>query len=414
MPKPLAALVLAGLIFISCADSPRPPGCTDPIGCVTLKSGAPVKIGVLQALSGRTAPLGLEQLRGLELAMEDRQGRILGHPIELQREDTGCTGEGGANAVLKILADPDMAAIFGTTCSGAARTAAHAMSEAGLTMVSGNNSAPFLTALDKKAGPDWHPGYFRTAANEEHAGRAAAVFAVKVLGIDTAAAINDGDIYTRGLTQGFIRAFESLGGRIVLDASINKGETVMTPVLTAVRNTRAGLLFFPLFQPEGNHMLLQARQMPGFKKMVFIAGGALIQSSFLEKVRESAKGVYFVGPAVPRNPASQALSARYRARYKVLPENHYFITAYDAATLLLTAIEHTAVQTGANGLSIGRQALRQTLYNTRDFSGVTGRLACDRFGDCANPAFDILCLDDPKAGIQGLLANVIFSFRPEN
>ena len=118
-----------------------------------------------------------------------------------------------------------MIAILGTTCSGAARTASRAMSEAGLTMISGNNSALFLTSIGVKAVLDWHPGYFKTANNEENAGKAAAIFAFQKLGVRWVAAVNDGDIYFRGLTDGFTQAFEKQGGHIVLETFINKGET---------------------------------------------------------------------------------------------------------------------------------------------------------------------------------------------
>jgi ABC-type branched-subunit amino acid transport system substrate-binding protein len=63
---------------------------------------------------------------------------------------------------------------------------------------------PFLTSIRGKAAPDYHPGYFRTAPNEEYSGKTAAVFAYQKLGIRKAAVINDGDIYTRGLIDGFI------------------------------------------------------------------------------------------------------------------------------------------------------------------------------------------------------------------
>jgi len=32
---------------------------------------------------------------------------------------------------------------------------------------------------------------------------------------------------------------------------------------------------------------------------------------------------------------------------------------------------------------IGRQALRDALYATKDFAGLTGSLSCDENGDCA-------------------------------
>ena len=105
----------------------KPQACVDPLGCVTIAPDGPVRLGVIQALTGKVAPLGLEQLRGLELALDKHGGKILGHPVELVIEDTGCRPEGGANAALRIVSDPSVVAIFGTTCSGDAAAAAQSI-----------------------------------------------------------------------------------------------------------------------------------------------------------------------------------------------------------------------------------------------------------------------------------------------
>ena len=408
-------LSLVFLPWISACQKPEPPfRCTDILGCVDIQPEKPLKIGILQSLTGDVASLGTEQVRGIELAVDAHKGRILGRALALQTEDSGCSEEGGANAALKVLADPQTVALLGTTCSSSARTAAMAMSEAGLTMISGNNSAPFLTSIGGKAAPDFHPGYFRTAPNEEYSGKAAATFAYQKLGIRKAATLNDGDIYTRGLTEGFSQRFESLGGKISLSAAINKGETQMQPVLAAVESSRAEMLFFPLFQPEGNHILLQARKTPGMDKTVLMSDGALIQSSFLAEVQDKGKGMYFVGPSFPKNPAVNELTRKYVEKFATTPGTSYFLSAYDSANLLFRAIEKIAVREGNGTLHIGRQALRNALYSTTDFPGITGKLTCDSFGDCGYPAFNILRLDDPAAGIQGLQTNVVFLYSPDD
>ena len=383
--------------------------CTDSLGCVDIGYQDPLKIGVLQALSGDIAPLGQAQIRGLELALDKRQERIVGHPVELQIEDTGCTAEGGANAVLKLIADPQTIAIYGTTCSGAAATASKAMSAAGLTMISGNNSAPFLTSIGGKAAPDWQPGYFRTANNEENAGRVAAEYAWHKLGIRTAATMHDNDIYSMGLTESFKRAFEEFGGKVVLSTAVNKGDTEMLPVLQAVLNSNAELLFFPLFQPEGKQILLQARNLSGFERTVLMSDGALIQQSFLDAVGEAAIGMHFVGPARPVGPAAETLDMAYHAKYNEYPTVSYYITGYDAANILFDAIEKVAVIDKTGGLHIGRQSLRDAMYATSSHKGISGSLTCNRFGDCGLPAFNVLRLNDPSLGIKGLEANIVYS-----
>jgi branched-chain amino acid transport system substrate-binding protein len=409
---PILILLISIFLAGSCRKADPPFQCNDTLGCVNIQPGNPIKIGVLQELAGEVAPLGIEQIRGIQLAIEDHNGKVLGRSLDLQTEEAGCSAEGGANAVLKVLADPQTVAILGTTCSGSARTASAAMSEAGLTMVSGNNSAPFLTSIGGKAAPNYHPGYFRTAPNEEYSGKAAAIYAYQKLSIRKAATINDGDIYTTGLTVGFIEKFKSLGGEIVLSASINKGDTDMRPILDAVNNSGAQLLFFPLFQPEGNHILLQARALPEFEKIVLMSDGALIQMNFLDAVKDKGKGMYFVGPSFPQNAASEALTKKYVAKFAISPGTNYFLSAYDSANLLFHGIEK-ASHTDRNGvLHIGRQALRNALHDTSGFPGVTGNLSCDSFGDCAAPTFNILRLDNPAAGIQGLQANAVFTFSP--
>lgn len=384
--------------------------CTDSLGCVTIESGDAVHIGVLQALSGAVAPLGNTQVQGLELALDKRQGQILGHPVKLQIEDSGCTAEGGANAALKIIADPLTVAIFGTTCSGAAATASQAMSDAGLTMVSGNNSAPYLTSIGGKAAPDWQPGYFRTASNEENAGRVAAEYAYQKLNIRKAAVINDGDIYTRGLATSFRGGFEKLGGKITLFTAVNKGESEMRPVLKAVAESGAELLFFPLFQPEGNILLKQARNYSDdLNDITLMSDGALIQQTFLDDVGKLAIGMYFIGPARPGGPAAEALAAEYRKKYLQMPAVSYYLSGYDAADILLDAIEKTALQAKDGTLHIGRQALRDALYSLSDHQGVTGSLSCSQYGDCAKPVFNVLRLDDPAGKLPDLENNILYS-----
>lgn len=412
----LSFLLLLLLLPAGCHKTQPVFHCTDPLGCVDLPPGTPVKIGVLQDLSGDVASLGIGQVRGILLAVDAHHGKILGRPIVIQQEDSRCSPEGGANAALKIIADPQTIAILGPTCSAAAATASAAMSNAGLTMISGNTSAPYLTAIKGKSGADYHPGFFRTAPNEQSSGQAAAIFAFQKLGIRRAATINDGDIYTTGLTDGFIRKFKSLGGDIVLATSIDKGETLMQPVLHAVLNSGARLLFFPLFQPEGNYILLQARKDPGFKNIVMMSDGSLIQSSFLNAVKDNAEGMYFIGPSFPGTDpqAAKALTKKYIENFHDAPVNQYFLCAYDAADLLFHAMEKAAVKGRYGTIHIGRKALRQALQATVKFHGITGKLTCNRYGDCAAPAFNVLRLDDPNAGIQGLERNVIFTYVPKN
>lgn len=393
--------------FSGCKNSEQLFKCDDPVGCLEVAPGEPIKIGILQALSGQVAPLGQAQIRGFELALDKRKGEILGHSVTIQVEDTGCTAEGGANAALKVIADPQNAAIFGTTCSSAAATAAQAMSDAGLTMISGNNSAPFLTSIAGKTAPRWQEGYFRTASNEQYAGNIAAEYVFRELGLRRAATINDNDIYTKGLTESFKKAFVELGGEIVLDAAVNKGESEMLPVLKAVVSSGAELIFSLFFNPR-KPSATQARKLPELDNTLLISDGALIEKTFLEAVGDAARGMCFVGPKRPKGPAVDLLTEEYTLKFNEEPTVSYFLSAYDAANLLFWAIEQAAIKGTDGTLHIERQKIRDSLYAGEPFPGVTGTLRCNKFGDCAKPSFHILRLDNPVLGLKGLEKNSIF------
>ncbi len=64
-------------------------------------------------------------------------------------------------------------------------------------------------------------------------------------------------------------------------------------------------------------------------------------------------------------------------------------------------------------LHIGRQALRDALYATAGYQGLTGSLTCDEYGDCGVARFQVTRLDDPAAGLEGLAANVVYTYPPD-
>jgi branched-chain amino acid transport system substrate-binding protein len=322
-----------------------------------------------------------------------------------------CSGEGGTTAALKILADQQIVGIIGPTCSGAAATASKLISEAGLVMISSSSSAPSLTSVGGERGISWQPGFFRTAQNDSFSGRAAAIFASEVLGVTRAATIDDGGSYTRGLTATFKKAFAELGGQVVLAAAVNKGDTDMQPVLTAVSMSGAKLLFFVVYRPEGDHLVLQARAMEDLDGVTLMTAEGLYFDAFVEAVGAAGEGLYFNAPATPQGPAYDALVTRYKARYSqsstVTP---YLAHTHDATNLLLDTIEAVAVQDEDGTLHIGRQALRDALHASVAYPGLTGSLRCDEYGDCGAIRIQVTRLDDPAAGFDDLAGNIVYTY----
>jgi branched-chain amino acid transport system substrate-binding protein len=281
-------------------------------------------------------------------------------------------------------------------------------------MISGSSTAPSLTSTGGEVGAYWRPGFLRTAQNDALSGRAAATFAFEVLAVRKAATIDDGDPYTQGLTGTFQQVFAELGGEAVLAATVNKGDTNMGPVLAAVAGSGAELLFFPVLRPEGDYLVLQAREKEELEDTTLMTAEGLYIETFLQSVGEAGVGVYLVVPVPPEGAAHDAFVSRYEKKYGEGPATSYYASTYDAANLLLDAIESVAVEDRAGTLHVGRQALRDALYATAAYAGLTGNLTCDQYGDCGVARFQVLRLDDPAAGLEGLAANRVYIYPPEH
>jgi branched-chain amino acid transport system substrate-binding protein len=396
------------------ADAGFTPGA---LGAVDIAPGGAVEIRALQSISGGTAFLGVDQVRGIELAIED-YGDVQGHTINLGTpEDDGCSAEGGQAGAQAIVAQEGVIGVIGTTCSGAAAAASPLLSAAGMVLISGSNTSPSLTSdLEGTAGENYQPGYYRTAHNDLFQGATAARFAFEELGFTKVAAIHDGDPYTDGLATAFANAFTELGGEVTVYTAVNKGDTDMTAVLTEVAAGAPELVYFPIFQPEGDFIIQQKGGIAGLEDVVWMGADGLSVDSFME-LPESA-GMYFSGPDLRfgtntgfTGTTYTDLAARYEADYGEAPIAAFHAHTYDATMLLLSAIDAVAVVDADGTMHVDRQALRDHLDATTGFSGVIGTLACDAFGDCGSQAISVILHEDPTDVAAGK-ANVVFSFSP--
>jgi branched-chain amino acid transport system substrate-binding protein len=407
----LSVLVMAAMLLAACGtpaatEAPAPTAagaeptaapaafeCTDAIGCVDVAPGDPIHLAWALTVSGATAPLGEDSRGAIEIAIDDRGGELLGHPISLTGEDTLCNAEGGQAAGTKLASDPTIIAIVGTNCSSEARAAMPLISQAGMVMMSPSNTNPDLTNPDH---PDHWPGYFRTAHNDIFQGAVAAKFAYNELGLRTAATIHDGSPYAESLQQVFADNFTELGGSITAQEAVNVGDTDMTGVLTSIAAGSPEILYFPIFEPEGGFIADQAKGTPGLEDIILMGADGLLADTFPENAGAAGVGMYLSGPYVAGD-AYDAFLAEWATKFGGVPPSGFHAMAFDAANIFFQAIEAVAVVDADGTVHIGRQALRDYLYTLTGFPGLTGNLACDANGDCATgEALGVFQLSDAE------------------
>jgi branched-chain amino acid transport system substrate-binding protein len=345
--------------------------CDDPIGCVDLAPDEPVHIAYMLTISGATAFLGEDSKGAIEIAVDDRGGKLLGHDLLLTGEDSLCSAEGGQTAATKVAADTSILGVIGTNCSSAATAAMDTISEAGLVMLSPSNTAPALTL----EGETWKAGYFRICHTDLFQGSVAAEFVYNELGARTAATIHDGSPYADQLQQVFAGRFQELGGTVTFQGAVNVGDTDMRTILTSVAADAPDVLYFPIFEPEGPFIVAQSSEISGLEGTALVGADGLLADSFPENAGANSAGMYLSGPYISGASYDEFL-AKWDAKFGGVPPSGFHAFAYDGTNILLDAIEAAAVVDDDGTIHVGRQALRDAVAAVTDYTGLTGRLDC--------------------------------------
>jgi branched-chain amino acid transport system substrate-binding protein len=380
--RKLGALAVVGaLAFGACTTGTAAP--SDELGVITIGPSDPVHIAFWGVISGADASLGQDSLDGVRVAVQDKGGKLLDHDIRISQEDGGCTVEGGAAAAAKMAADSTIVGLIGSSCSDETEGGIKALNDKGLVTISPSNTRPGFTVATRPAD---FAGYFRTAHSDAFQGKAVAEFLYNELGLRTAATIHDGSAYAEALQQVFADEFAALGGSIVIQEQVGKDTTDMTPVLTRVAGESPDVLYYPIFVAAGGYITDQAGDVPGLAETVLIGSDGMFTGDFVKAAGPAALDMYLSSPNFSAFQAGYAdFTAKYEALVGTKPVSAFHAHAYDAFNILYAALEKVAVKGSDGTLYIPKKALRDAIYATKDFQGITGVLSCSAYGDCGAP-----------------------------
>jgi branched-chain amino acid transport system substrate-binding protein len=383
----LAALALsAALVGAARAETVGP--VTDDVGVLRIAKGQPILIGGLMVLSGPDIALGLDSSRGAEIAFDDHKNTLVGHPIKYLPEDGQCSVEGGQTGATRLAANKQIVAVVGTACSSESRGGAPILWNAGMPMADPAATAPALTAADR---PQGLQGIVRFVYNDLKAAEAAVKYA-KAQGYKSAATLHDGSLYAEQLAKAFEAKWKEAGGTITAAEAVQPSDTDMRPVLTRIGTTKPDLLFAPIFVGASAYVTRQIKEIPALAKTPLLGTDAVLSAAFIEAAGDAAVGYRMTG--IDNDPKLMGskypdLVAKYKAKYGEDPIGGFHANGYDCALAIMLAVEKVA-KTDADGTTyIGRKALRDAMMQTKDMDGMTGKLTCDKYGDCGTSNFAV-------------------------
>ena len=363
----------------------------DEFGCIEIAEGDPIVFGTALVITGANESLGLDSQYGVEVAREMRPD-VAGHTVEFNHQDDGCSVEGGTAAARALLSEENIAVVIGTSCSSAGIPAAEILSAEGILLVSSSNTAPSLTA------PETHePFYARTAHNDSIQGAAMAQFACEVLGVTSAATIDDGSPYADQLAAVFAEEFQSqCDGTITAEEAISVGDTDFSGVLGNIAADAPEFLYFPIFVAEGALITQQAKETAGLEDTILGGADGYFSPDWLEAAGDAAEGHYLSGPDLDFAGdfyADEFLPAYTEVSNEDAPISVFHAHAFDAYNMLADAIESVAFDEDGTTY-IPRTALKDAFFATSGYEGITGTLTCDENGDCADARISVSQVTD--------------------
>jgi len=377
-------LVVLTVLLIACGP-PAEYTCTDEWGCSTFEPGDTLKVAYVGPMTADYSAFGIDISRGVELAIKAHPA-VEGFNIELVVEDTQGTPEQGAAVANKLSADPQVVGVVGHTFSGSTEVAIPIYGDAYVVMVSPSATTPDLTRLGSEV-------FNRVAFHDEMQGEFAANYLYNTLQVRQIVVMHDGGAYGQGLAEMTAGFFEDLGGNVLGLEAITPGETDYSAPLAAVAALDPDLIYFGGYDADAAVLVTQMAAA-GMQDALFFGCDGTYGANYLNLAGSAAEGTYSTYVPIPESAAFDKFRADYQADYgqeqgELSPFSPH---GYDAATLILNALDKVAVKHGDN-LVIPRKALADAVRSTANFQGLTGSITCSGTGECAAAAIVFLTVE---------------------
>jgi branched-chain amino acid transport system substrate-binding protein len=309
-----------------------------------------------------------------------------------------------ANA-LRCVANRNVMGYVGTLNSGAALVAEPVLNRAHLVMISPANTNPGLTSYRAYFGtggrasqePATYNGsikwvtYYRTVTTDALQGPAGALFAKQNLHASSVYVVDDKLTYGAGLAATFQGEAQRLGISVLghghIDSSSPAAEAQTAQSLASTIKSKNPSVVYCGCDSETTLALPRDLRAAGYSNP-YMGGDAIVNTAWVTDTKQGSVNNYATSVGPPASKASGHFRSLYRKYFPGFFSKPgiqaYDATAYDAASIILTAIYDAArahVLTG-NATHMRTMVVRYVRYI--HYCGATGCMSFDNNGDTTN------------------------------
>ena len=320
----------------------------------------PIKIGALLSLSGDAAYYGVDELRAVQLAVDEanEKGGVNGRKIELVIEDAGTLDEKNAiNALKKLVHVDKIQLVIGPTWDmpGVALVA----EEEKIVLISPDNTEGTESGKDLE--------YFYSTWVPQKAEANAITRFAEEKGIQKVVIMGDSDIYSQTVAEVFKDASSERNIKI-LDSFITvRGSRDLKTELLKIQRLDADAIFMTFADEALIGPIL--KQMNEMQIDIKVLGTVGAENGLLKFAGYAEDLIYYTYPKPSQE--QEKFFDRFEQKYGIEPQVPAVTNAYDAANILIDSL-----RVGATNADEIRDYL-----NTHDFESITyGKLRFDERG----------------------------------
>jgi branched-chain amino acid transport system substrate-binding protein len=300
---------------------------------------APIKIGIVQGLTGPFEVYAKQMVTGFKLGIEYGTGgktELLGRKVELLVEDDQLKPDVAKRLVTKLYADDKVDLVVGTTSSAAALAILPVAQEFKKVLIVEPAVADSIT------GEHWNRYIFRTGRNSGQDAIANAL-AVAKPGASLATIAQD-YAFGRDGVAAYKAAVEKLGAKVVHEEYTPRDATDFTApiqkIIAALKDKPGAKYVFVIWAGKGGPFpQLVANRLDKFGITITSGGNVLdVLKAMKSMGLEGMVGGAYYYHEIPKNPLNDWLVREHRKRFNEPPD---FFTAggFAAAMAVITAIQ---------------------------------------------------------------------------
>ncbi|MBI4609982.1 MAG: penicillin-binding protein activator [Candidatus Rokubacteria bacterium] len=257
------------------------------VASVLAQQAEPIKIGVIQPLSGPVAASGNYVRMGTEIARDwiNARGGVRGRPIQLVIEDNKSDPKEAASAAEKLIVRDKVPAIMGAWGSSMTLAVMPKLEEYGVPMVVETSSAASIT----KKGNPW---VFRISPPSEMEALGLQKY-LGDLGVKKADFLAVNTDWGRGAVSAFGDILKKRGASVGAVEFMDQAATDMSAQLTKIRGTGADTLFLTTSVEQITLVLKQAQEQRLVRKFI-TTGGSSSPDQLVKQAGAAAEGTYHI------------------------------------------------------------------------------------------------------------------------